>query len=147
MKKVVSIFILSIILPFNYAHSGEPYVPKENEEYYGTWVNEEYNNVDTYAKWVINSNGTWAGYDAVWLKDVPSSKGSFKIIAKWKDQNGDVWYKTTWKNETWGQSGYDLIHISDSGSTMEAASYTLDFPTKIDPTKPWPSYLGIHHRQ
>jgi hypothetical protein len=120
-------------------------VPTENEEYYGTWINEEYDGTLTWAKWVINPDGTWASFAETTSMENPKGAGLYILAVKWTDANGDVWYKMSWKNELLEKSGYGLIHISYSGSTMEVAYDPSDYPTKIDNTKSWRRNGGIHH--
>ena len=103
--------------------------------------------MSTWAKWVIRAYGTWAAYGKADSEEYPHGEGPYTITDKWKDENGDIWYKMKWTNELGFGSGYGLLHISDSGSKMEAAYDMADFPTEIDPAKSWFSYGGIHHRQ
>jgi hypothetical protein len=131
----------------NFAHSEEPYVPKDNEEYYGTWINEKYDSKPTWAKWVINPDGTWASYGKSTSEDSLKGEGPYTITAKWTDDKGYVWYKITWKNSLWGTSGYGLICISDSSVKMEAAYAASDYPEKIDSTLSFWQYGGIHYRE
>jgi hypothetical protein len=145
----ISIFLIfcgiSVIWGIQVFGEALAYVPKENEELYGTWVNEEYNSSTAHARWDYNSDGTWASYS--WVPAEPTWKGKYSITGKWTDKSGDVWYKITWVNEGWGTSGYGLIRIGDSGSTMESAYHMNEYPTKIDSTQSFWQYGGIHYRK
>lgn len=121
------------------------YVPKENEELYGTWVNEEYNSMIINARWDWKSDGNWASYPNT--TGEPNWKGKYSITEKWTDDSGAVWYKMTWKNEIYGKSGYGLIRIGDSGLTMETAFSFSAYPTKIDSTTSLWGYGGIYYRK
>ena len=147
MIRLISVILFSQFLFANLAYAAEPYVPTENEEYYGTWYNEEYNNRSTWAKWEIKPNGKWASYGLKFMQIFQTAEGPYTIDDKWTDDNGDIWYKITWINDRSKGKGYGLIHISDSGSKMEAAYSPSDHPTKIDRTKPWWEYGGIHYRK
>ena len=56
------------------------YVPKKNEELYGTWVNEEYNSMIINARWDWGSDGTWASYPNT--SGEPNWKGKYSITEK-----------------------------------------------------------------
>ena len=147
MNRVITVTLVSLVFFINFAYSEEPYVPKENEEYYGTWVNDEYDNVYTWTKWEIKPDGTWTSYSKVQSEYILVGKGTYTLTAKWKDDKGGIWYKMTNKNDILEVNGYGLLHISDSGSTMEAAYGRSDYPTKIDPKKSFPAYGGIHYKK
>ncbi len=64
------------------------YMPKTNEELYGTWINEKI----TPQKNVI-SPGSYKNYTYVTDSSVVS-EGTMQIFSKWTDSEGNVWYKT-----------------------------------------------------
>jgi len=37
----------------------------------------------------------------------------------WKDSKGNIWYESSWECLSHGDSGYQLVKISDSGNTLE----------------------------
>ena len=64
------------------------YVPKPNEELYGTWINESIR----YQKLVVFAGGfkeylSVADAEQDW-------ETTEQISAKWKDGDGNIWYKT-----------------------------------------------------
>ncbi len=145
MHRLFTAILVSLFLFVSFAHSEESYVPKENEQIYGIWVNEEYNATKVYARWDWNSDGTWAGYPKT--TGEPNQEGPYSITEKWTDAEGNVWYKVKWKNKWIGNTGFGLLKISDSGATIEASYLYTDYPAKIDPNKPFSEYAGIHHRK
>lgn len=73
------------------------YVPKANEEIYGTWINEKYGTIDsttpTYSpqKEIIDASG-YTAY--LLISGNPTEKGPETIVSKWTDSEGNIWYKT-----------------------------------------------------
>ena len=148
MKSLVALVLAVAFLVFtgNVFAEEETYVPKDNEEIYGTWVNEKYDSTRWHARWDIKSDGTWASYYRSDYTE-PSWSGTYSIVKKWTDK-GDVWYKITFKNQTLGNiSCYALTCLSDSGSTMESAHSLYSHRDKIDRELTFPDYAGIHYRK
>jgi hypothetical protein len=64
------------------------YVPKPNEELYGTWINEGIR----YQKLVISAGGV---KEYLGVADAePDMETTEQISVKWKDGDGNIWYKT-----------------------------------------------------
>jgi hypothetical protein len=97
MIRLISVIFLTILalLAFNrsqsYASDKKTYVAKENEELYGTWVNEDYNSNSKYAIFEWKADGTFIVYRKT-TEDLPWEDGTYTITDKWTDSNGDVWY-------------------------------------------------------
>lgn len=140
------LIMLAFTTNFSYASDEKSYVSKEDEELYGTWVNEDYNSSPRSAIHEFKADGTWIQYRKTTDK-IPYEDGTYTITDKWTESNGDVCYKITWKIVYLAMSGYELRCISDSGSIMESASSFSDYPTQIDRTKDSWTYLGIHYRK
>lgn len=152
MKSLAALVLAITFLAFtgNVFAEENVYVPKDNEEIYGTWVNKEYDseqsNVSRHARWDIKSDGTWASY-AKSDNAKPTWSGTYSIVKKWTDK-GDVWYKITFKNQTYNNINcYAFTCIKDSGSTMESAHSLKTHRTNIDRELPFPDYAGIHYRK
>ena len=64
------------------------YVAKENEELYGTWTNDTYFEFQEIVYFANNCN--W--YQRVG-NPAPTIEGSLEITSKWKDAEGNIWYK------------------------------------------------------
>ena len=116
------------------------YVPKANEELYGTWINEKMlpqkviNNADGFQQYLHVSDST------------PFYSGTGGIISKWTDSEGNIWYKT-FGTYTGGAGDYNgksftmLEKLSKSATVLEFvwAMPTSDqeiktptYPSKID---------------
>jgi hypothetical protein len=145
MHRLFTAILVSLIIFVSFAHSEEPYVPKENEELYGIWVNQEYNTTTVHARWDWNSDGTWASYPKT--TGEPNWEGPYSITEKWTDAEGNVWYKVKWEDKWLALKGFGLIKISDSGNTIEANYSYGDYPAKIDPNQGFWEYAGIHYRK
>lgn len=80
-------FILAVIFLAT-GCSPRHYVAKAKEEIYGTWTSTQ----RSPHKLVMLPDGTWEEY--IYESDAaPTYKGTFQIIDKWKDAEGNVWYK------------------------------------------------------
>lgn len=113
------------------------YVAKANEELYGTWVNE-----DSYPQKSVDFAGGYKDFQL--LSDAaPIGEGTLDIFAKWKDGEGNVWYKVFGTVTSGGYAGTKyqfLCRISKSGKTRESVNIwpvtSFDpkhFPSNIDP--------------
>jgi hypothetical protein len=135
-RMLISIFILFLavlIIVESCATLKKPYIPTENEEYYGTWVNPEYNNSIRLvsAKVVNNPDGTWFSYMSV-ANSQSSSKGWFKIIKKWTDSEGNIWYRVDFNDPGVEIIRHQLTKIRNSGNTMESVFSAAEYPKKLD---------------
>ena len=125
----------------------EKYVPKDNEELYGTWINEKM----SVSKIVVFPGG-YREYLNVYDFE-PARDITLEFASKWKDADGNVWFKafgaiTGGFNE--GVKFQEIYKISESGTKWELAfNVVADFgpdqyPTRIDPKKS--SYGGFFYR-
>jgi len=130
--------VLLVIVPVG-GWAQEKYVPKDNEELYGTWTNEQ--NV-TLQK-AVDFPGGYECYSGI-SDSTPYETGTEQIETKWTDPEGNIWYKTFGTVTGGIGKGYrwqDLIKISKSGRVRESENDpigTMEFspskyPTKIDP--------------
>jgi hypothetical protein len=119
------------------AFGQEKYVPKPDEELYGTWVNEEMNPPKT----VIGPDGTFADYfPATYNK--PFRGGTVEIFKKWTDSEGNVYYDTfdtfTSGMGVQGMKTQSLRKVSKSGTVLEWSWAAVSefgpekFPSTID---------------
>ena len=134
MRKLLTALILGVALMvfFGNALAGEKaYVPKDNEELYGTWVNMDYKTADPSQKLTYKSDGTI--YSSIYAESrMLLWKTKFQITAKWKDSEGNIWYKGHWVVVDTGEEGYSLYKISNSGKTCEYIFAHNECPTKVD---------------
>jgi hypothetical protein len=122
------------------------YKPKPDEELYGTWTNEKYGIMTTsnYSpqKEIIDASG-YTAYQTI-SDHNPSQKGPLTIAARWKDSEGNIWYKTFGTAST-GDSVLRLqaLHkLSKSGTVRECMNFWFlesnpnSYPATIDPARP-----------
>ena len=117
------------------------YMPKGNEELYGTWTNERTQNSDLIQKVVYAADG-WKEYTKV--SDAKAiDGGTWAIDSKWSDAQGNVWYRVLCSATSGWAAGMDyqaLYRLSKSATILEWVSkYTsqsqgISYPTEIDPT-------------
>ena len=131
MKSFAALFLALAFLSLtgNALTEEKTYLPKNNEEIYGTWVNTEYNLVAQ--KVVMNPGGTWGW--ALQANAEPSMKNTYELKEKWTDSEGNIWYKAIL--ESYRGKDYVLVKISNSGNTREVVFDSDEYPTKIDPKK------------
>ena len=142
------IMILAVLIFIgNYASGDDNYILTENEEIYGTWVNPDYpkSNVETWfpQKIIIKPGGLYEYYSSR-FDLVPGSISAFTFTAKWKDSEGNVWYRMIWKWKSEGNPRYEIGMINNSGQTWEFINSYDDYPTEIDPNNP---EYHIYYRQ
>jgi len=134
MKLISGVVSILIVLAFTlgYAEEEKAYVPKDDEELYGTWVNEDYSGgLSGSQKRSINPDGTCEIFMKVTDTTLESWKGRFTIIDKWTDSQGSIWYKIHYEI-TSGPTDYSLARISSSGSVYEEVNSKADYPTEMD---------------
>ena len=121
------------------------YVPKPDEELYGTWTNEQ-NTGDLYhpQKLIVSSNKITMYYRISDRTPTVDGDMTWKIDSKWTDSDGNVWYKTYGTHTAGIYKGYswqELDKVSKSGKVWERALSPLGnvgfdpayYPTSIDP--------------
>jgi hypothetical protein len=126
---VLLLFIVSIPVFAQQTYKFRP--PSNNEEDYGTWVNEKYSGGAQPQKFVDSNWGYGEAYDRISDK-TPSLRYTFFFVDKWTDASGNVWYKQFCQISGGGR-GYYLIRISQGGKVLEEVVSSTDFPTKLDP--------------
>ena len=140
----VILTLVIFILIGNYAIGKDEYVPTENEEIYGTWVNPNYGWIRFPQKIIIKPGGI---YEYCLSKsDLAGSICTYTLTDKWIDSEGNVWYRWIWQWKGVGETRYELHKISNSGLTWEWEYINSfdDYPTEIDPKHP---EYHIYYRQ
>ena len=145
----ILILVLAVmIVTGSCATSKKAYVATENEEFYGTWVNPDYDEGIHPGKLVVE-HGKFAYYTMTY--STHSCKyGEYYIADKWTDSEGNIWYKyvdtltITSVRDT--NEKYGLAKINKSGSKLEIASQRNDYPTELDPDSLFYT-LYIYYRQ
>ncbi len=115
----------------------------KKEEYYGTWVNTDYNTTYHNAKVIHNHDGTLIKYMST-SDTEPYKTATFTIEDKWTDSEGNIWYKILYTETEQIISNFELAKISDNGTTLELDFYIIDYPTEIDPND---GEYRIYYRQ
>jgi hypothetical protein len=138
MLLIISIILLATAIVAGGCATTKKVSKKDYRFYSGTWINEEYNTHPHLARWVIRPDGTYDGY----FRTTDTEKatiGNYKIVDKWTDSEGNVWYKEhVWHGEIFEgkPAGYSLDRFSDSGNVWEYVSITGDFPVEINENHP-----------
>lgn len=146
VKILCGIFMMLALLMVS-SCAPRKYVPKANEELYGTWINDRMATQKT----VIFSGGF---KDYLRISDTdPYEEGTEQIDTTWKDSNGTVWYKAfgtyTSGGEHPGLKYQWTRKISKSGTILEFMLNPVvefdpkKYPTELDPNN---VYYCIYHR-
>lgn len=129
--KILSAFIIGavIVALTGTIFAQDPaYIPEDNEELYGTWINMEYH-AFPHPK-VTNFPGELAIFGSV-KSEKANETGKYTITDKWTDSEGNIWYKTEVTFPF--QKGYRLDKISNYGKTWESVISYSKYPTEINP--------------
>ena len=149
---LLSSLLLVYLLPLA-GYAQDKYVPKANEELYGTWTNEESLGNVYFPQKVVNFPNKYESYSKMSDAD-PVEVSTLGIGSKWTDTEGNIWYKTFGTVTAGAGEGchwQELDKLSKSGTVWErvyTVIYGVDFdpkyyPTKIDPAR---QYYGIFYR-
>jgi len=147
-RKLISGVILPLaVLLLIASCAKKPYVAKEDEEIYGTWVNTSYGTTKDFfsQKRIYKPDGTLEEYGG--MADIAHLAYKYTIIDKWTDSEGNIWYKliTEYGDKTYGsRPAYELRKISNSALTLEFVFSMDNYPTEIDPNH---RYYFIYYRQ
>jgi hypothetical protein len=143
MKLLSTLILGAALVAFtgNIFAEEKPYVAKDNEEIYGTWVNMDYKPDAVPNQKVIIYPGRFGTFGSAESKTAMVT-GSYWITDKWTDSEGNIWYKTEFVE--FGKKNYELSKISNSGKTREFVYSSSKYPTKIDPEN---ATYHIYHRK
>ena len=129
MKWHTNLAVILILVAFSgTVFSGEKeYKATEKEELFGTWVNKDYSGRPP-QKVIIKLGGSELfpngnEKEAQWKTE--------QIIShKWTDSEGNIWYKSKYKMP--GDSGFQLLKVSNSGQTLEYIFQPIEHPKELD---------------
>jgi hypothetical protein len=121
VRRVTAVVGCAILLLVLAAGCSAPkYVPKPNEELYGTWINAQ-----TSLPKVVNDAQGFRDYSHTTDAD-PIFSGSASITSRWTDSDGNVWYKVvgtytggTAIGDSKGRIYTALYKLSKSATVME----------------------------
>jgi hypothetical protein len=130
------------------------YVEKANEELYGTWTNESYNGVISEGAYTpqksVTAPGKYSDYRLL-TDHGPGFVGQEEATSKWKDPEGNIWYKINMSGST-GDNTFkwqSLQKLSKAATVREyvfvevGAFSPANYPTMVDPSDP---YYRIYYR-
>ncbi len=104
-----------------------------SEECFGVWVNSSYNNNEKRAaKIIYNPDMTWTAYKTD-SSFYPGWRGTISVIKKWRDRQGNVWYKITTNQIGLDIIVYELWKINKSATIIEGAWGIEYVPQEINP--------------
>jgi len=117
------------------------YSPKANEEIYGTWTHEGIK----WQKLVVSMGGTKTYANLADVNPVMESKE--QISAKWKDADGNIWYKTLelfTSGPLKDSKGQYLWKISNGSEIELTGEFVKDFNEKGFPVDLTSDRLADH---
>jgi hypothetical protein len=135
MKSLLALILCLILVAFAAdTFAGEfdkhrPYVAKDTEEIYATWVNPEVKSGHC-QKLIYKANSIMGCFTSA-NSEAPEYIGRYLILNKWKDSEGNIWYKMHSVGPHY--EFYLLTKINNSGNTLEIVEDKSDYPTEIDP--------------
>ena len=138
MKTRTLVSILIVVLAVRIIAEGyaadEKVTKKDYRFISGTWINEEYNSYAFSARLEMHRDGSWDQYNRI--SDTGKKyTGHYKIVEKWTDSEGNIWYKThIWYGpiDEVFISDYEIDKFSESGKVWEYISDIYAFPNEID---------------
>ena len=104
------------------------YIPKSNEEIYGTWINEDLIPQKIGQKRIYYYWSYGETYREL-SSETPAMKWTFTIVNKWKDSEGNVWYKYFIRDNEFIYIEYWITKISNNGTVFESVCNVGEFPT------------------
>ena len=119
------------------------------ERFCGTWANEAYekepgSSEPSLAKWIINPDGTFTGYDYL-IETGPTVFGSYIVEKRWTDSGGNSLYHVKVYVVIIDGTRYELWRIDKYNAVWEVQWSNIDYPAKIDPKDNHSNY-HIHYR-
>jgi len=139
-KLLLSKSIVSVALVLLAGAVWAQYVPKSNEELYGTWTNDKTINPFHVQKRVHTADGNVKEYDDL-SGSTLLAEGPSRIDKKWKDSDGNIWYEVYEKLTAGVYAGNEfqrLFKLSKSATVLEYVQYhgyvgPNNYPTKVEP--------------
>ena len=144
----ISILILAVlIVAGSCATHKQAYIPKPNEELYGTWVNTGYDGVheESPQKFIHYNWGYTESFGLVTYQH-PNTRRVFYIMDKRTDSEGIIWYKVTWQLRGSPNMRFYLVKINENEGSWENVWSYKGFPSESDLTPEHIKY-EIYYRQ
>jgi hypothetical protein len=135
---VVTLIVLVLSVQAAFVGSAQDkYVPRDDEEFYGTWINKNNPSVQKIAVFA----GGYKEYSRV-ADAEPVRELTVELTSKWRDADGNVWYKALTSVTSGADKGVirqELYEVSDSGKTWQIAFYPVfnydpdNYPKELNP--------------
>ncbi len=122
------------------------YVPKPFEEICGTWINTTYSPTYYAQKFILYDWGFWEAWDNAASTSPSTYPGTYILVAKWTDTEGNIWYKEYVRERHGMNPTFELDKISKDGTVWEFVFAYNDFP-KADAMNPKNPYYRIYYRE
>ena len=106
------------------------YIVQDNEELYGMWIN--LSKSQGAQKQIFKSDGT-----IEFSSGATNWRARYLITGKWKDSQGNIFYRYHFVDDLWGLEGYELAKISNYRNTLETLRDSEAYPTEIEPEVPF----------
>ena len=130
---LILILVLAVlVIAGSCATGNKVYIATKNEELYGTWVNTDYEGTRHNQKWTFYKWGYIEGFYMI-ADQRPGAWGTFFIVDKWTDPEGNIWYKDHERYRNSMSVRFYLIKINNNKGVMEAVWSYNDFPSQLDP--------------
>jgi hypothetical protein len=100
-----------------------------SEEICCSWVNTKYETGKPPQKLTFHYDGTYATYKTISSSDA-LTRGTFLIVKKWTDSDGQVWYKIMMQDPT-QEKKYKLAKVSKDGKKLEFVCKSDQYPAEI----------------
>jgi hypothetical protein len=104
------------------------YIPTRDDVIHGIWINMDYSGDSFQYQKIVMSH--WGHYEIYTLaKNLKASYiGTFILVDKWIDTEGNTWYNDYVRNAT--RVMFELDKISNNGTIWEYVYYEQAFPTE-----------------
>ena len=104
-----------------------------SEDCFGVWVNGDYNALEKKAaKIIYYPDMTWEAFQADFSTKA-MWRGTISIFAKWRDRDGNCWYKITTNQLGFDIIVYELWRVTGKGTVLEGVWSVGFIPREIDP--------------
>lgn len=137
----------------------KPYIVTENEQLYGTWVNEEYADLGLVrkkckdVKFVIVPEGKFFIYSAI-TDQQPRYEARISYKEKWTDNQGNVYYKAEYTSRWYHYDEhpdfypkchwYVVFRINAAGDMLESVWNQVEYAEEFSHLAGW---YEVHYRQ
>jgi beta-lactamase regulating signal transducer with metallopeptidase domain len=127
------------------------YDMQDQEEFFGTWINSEYDESFKNGKMIHTPEGVLHAFDGA-ADQEEAWNAKYTITDKWMDNEGNVWYKWLLTDCRRGAikdvNDYCCVSkISDSGRVMEVSRSGNDYHVVMDPDTLKYEYLVYYQQQ